>query len=216
MKRVGTVMVLLLFVGCATPRGMGGSGPPPGAQPAVKKELPWLAVFGGRMRTTFFYGPWQCRQAFMTECQRECAQQGYPLMGCMWLADIKLEWEGQLFVPPLPVKSGGRLAITHCCCNYPTRTTADNDAARQEWKNAMKSFRQDWSKKFGEWPVENGKAWPGHHIRDLKHGGDPLNPNNIMPTHPDVHDVFSRVYPACYEGQAPWNSVGPDWPYTDN
>jgi hypothetical protein len=27
--------------------------------------------------------------------------------------------------------------------------------------------------------------------------------------------VFNRAYPACYEGQPPWNTVGPEWPYTD-
>ncbi len=217
MKRVGTVMVLLLFVGCATPRGTGGSGPSssPGVQPVVKKELPWLEVFGGRMRTTFFYGPWQCRQAFMTECQRECAQQGYRLMGCMWLADIKLEWEGQLLVPPLPVKSGGRLAITHCCCNYPTLPKVAKEVERKRWEKIRDSFRDDWSKKFGEWPVEGGISWPGHHIRDLWHGGDPVDPNNIIPVQPSIHDQFNKAYPTCYAGQAPWNTVGPEWPYTD-
>jgi len=89
------------------------------------------------------------------------------------------------------------------------------EAERRKWENIRKDFRNEWGKKFGDWPVESGKAWPGHHIRDLGHGGDPVDPNNILPTQPDVHDVFNRAYPACYEGQPPWNTVGPEWPYTD-
>lgn len=30
----------------------------------------------------------------MTYCERQCAAEGYPLKGCMWLADLKLDWEG--------------------------------------------------------------------------------------------------------------------------
>jgi hypothetical protein len=182
----------------------------------VKKELPWLTVLGGKMRTTFFYGPWQCREAFMADCQKECAQQGYRLMGCMWLADIKLEWEGSIPVPPLPVKSGGRLAMTHCCCNYNTLSPRENKAQRDRWRSIRSAFREEWSKKFGDWPAEEGVAWPGHHIRDLLHGGDPVDPNNIIPIQPEVHEAFNDQYPACYGGQAPWNTAGPNWPYTDH
>jgi len=63
---------------------------------------------------------------------------------------------------------------------------------------------------------EKGKAFPGHHVRDLQHGGDPVDPNNIIPAQPDVHEVFNEQYPACYDGKAPWNTVGPNLPYTDN
>jgi hypothetical protein len=218
MKLARIAALLLLFAGCATHQGTGGSDPSTsrGAQPVVKKELPWLEVFGGRMRTTFFYGPWQCRQDFMTECQRECAQQARQLMGCMWLADIKMEWEGHLVVPPLPVNSGGRLAITHCCCNYNTLTPRETKAQRKRWENIRTSFRESWSKKFGNWPTEEGVSWPGHHIRALQHGGDPIDPSNVIPTQPGVHDVFSEQYPLCYAGQAPWNIAGPYWPYMDN
>jgi hypothetical protein len=213
--------LLLLATGCGSTNGTNGSFgvkpvPSPGAKPATKKELPWLAVPGGRMQTTLFYGPWQCRESFMNLCRRECAQEGHPLMGCIWLADLKLEWEGSLLLLPVPVEAGSRYGLFHCCCKFPTRTKAENDAARQQWKNAMKSFRNDWSHRFGKWPIENGKAWPGHHIRDLWHGGDPVDPNNVFPTHPDVHDVYTEQYPACYEGKSPWNTVGPDLPYTDH
>lgn len=79
MKLAGAVVLLVCLSGCATTRGsdgpgMGGSGPShsPEAKPTVKKELPWLKVPGGRMKTTLFYGPWQCRREFMTQCQTEC------------------------------------------------------------------------------------------------------------------------------------------------
>ena len=218
MKARWSVVLLVLMTGCATTQATGGSGPEPslGARPAVKKELPWLMVPGGKMRTTFFYGPWQCRQVFMTDCQKECAQQGYLLMGCMWLADIKLEWEGHIPVPPLPIKSGGRLAITHCCCNYPTLSPIENAARRDEWSNIRDSFREQWSQRFGQWPTNEGVSWPGHHIQDLQHGGNPVDPNNVIPTEPKVHEEFGRKYPACYRGAEPWNKAGPYWPYTDN
>jgi hypothetical protein len=218
MRLAGAVVLLVFLTGCATTQGTGGSGPSPspGAKPAVKKELPWLNVPGGRMKTTLFYGPWQCRREFMNGCQKKCISEGYKLMGCIWLADLKFDWEGSLFLLPVPVKAGSRYGIHHCCCNYPTRTKPENDAARQEWKSVMKSFRKSWSERFGEWPVERGKSWPGHHIRDLWHGGDPVEPNNVFPAQPDVHEVYNEQYPACYGGQLPWNTVGPNLPYTDH
>ncbi len=218
MKRAGAVVLWVLLTGCATTQGTGGSGPSPspGARPAVKKELPWLSVPGGQMKTTLFYGPWQCRQEFMNGCQRECASEGHTLKGCMWLADLKFDWEGRLVVLPVPVKAGSRYGIYHCCCNYPTLPTATKEVERKKWNNIRESFREKWSKKFGEWPAEDGASWPGHHIRDLWHGGDPTDPNNIIPAEPDTHKVFTDEYPACYDGKAPWNTVGPNLPYTDN
>lgn len=169
MKTPRAVAWLMLLTGCATMEGPGGSGPasPPQARPAVKKELPWLIVPDGRMRTTLFYGPWQCRQTFMNQCQSECASAGYKLMGCMWLADVKLDWEGQLPVLSLAVGAGSRYGVYHC-------------------------------------------------IYDLWHGGDPVDPNNLIPVQPDVHAVFNEQYPLCYGGKAPWNSAGLDMPYTDD
>lgn len=40
------------------------------------------------VRTTIYYGPWQCPQKWMDHCQTKCASEGRKLMGCMWLADI--------------------------------------------------------------------------------------------------------------------------------
>lgn len=187
--------------------------PAPGARPATKKELPWLTVPGGRMKTTLFYGPWQCNQRWMTDCERECTLAKRPLMGCMWLADLKLDWQGSI-IAPLPVEAGGRYALFHCCCDYPTLTKAENEVARKQWERFRDAFREEWSKKFGEWPAGK-ESWAGHHIRDLKHGGDPTDPNNIIPVEPGAHDEFGRRYPACYAGKDPWNKVGPDLPYTD-
>ncbi|EPX60105.1 hypothetical protein D187_002191 [Cystobacter fuscus DSM 2262] len=219
MKLAEAVVLLVLLTGCATTQGTGGSGPSPspGARPAVKKELPWLNVPGGRMKTTLFYGPWQCRREFMNGCQRECASEGHTLKGCIWLADLKFDWEGRLIALPVPVKGGSRYGIYHCCCDYPTLTKEQNKAGRDQWKAAMESFRQRWSERFGVWPTAStGVNWPGHHIRDLWHGGDPVDPNNVFPVQPGVHEAYNREYPACYSGQSPWNTVGPDLPYTDN
>ncbi|WPB76909.1 hypothetical protein KYC5002_49020 [Archangium violaceum] len=168
------------------------------------------------MKTTLYYGPWQCRREFMNGCQRECASEGHTLKGCMWLADFKFDWEGSLVLLPVPIKAGSRYGIHHCCCDYPTLPKAAKEVERKRWEKIRDSFRDDWSKKFGEWPVDGGISWPGHHIRDLWHGGNPVDPNNIIPVQPSVHDEFNRAYPACYAGQAPWNTVGPDLPYTDN
>ena len=180
------------------------------------KELPWLNVPGGKMKTTLYYGPWQCRREFMNECRRECAREGHTLKGCLWLADFKFDWEGSLVLLPVPVKAGSRYGIYHCCCDYPELSPEDNATRRKQWERIRKSYRNDWSKKFGEWPVAGGKYWPGHHIRDLQHGGDPVDRNNIIPAEPVVHDIYNKAYPACYAGQAPWNTVGPNLPYTDN
>jgi hypothetical protein len=207
--------LLALLLGCGSADGT-TRAIAAGASPARKVELPWLVVPGGRMRTTFFYGPWQCSPPWMTECQKLCVSKTRQLKGCMWLADMKLEWVGHLIIPPVPLESGGRLALTHCCCDSPALKPQQTEALRKEWENARKSFRQDWSKKFGDWPTENGKSWPGHHIEDLGHGGPPTNPNNILPTPPDIHDIFSKQYPVCYAGGPPWNTVGPERPYTDN
>ncbi|WP_331119503.1 hypothetical protein [Archangium sp.] len=43
-----------------------------------------------------------------------------------------------------------------------------------------------------------------------------VDPNNVFPAEPFVHDIYTKAYPACYAGQAPWNTVGPNLPYTDN
>jgi hypothetical protein len=218
MKLPGTAVLLVLFSGCVTAQGTGGSGPSPspGIRPATKKELPWLKVPGGQLKTTLYYGPWQCRREFMTGCQKECLQQGYQLMGCMWLVDIKLDWEGRLIALPIPVAGGSRYAVYHCCCNYPVLPKVKKEAERKRWDNIRDTFREKWSKKFGDWPTENGPSWPGHHIRDLWHGGDPVDPNNIIPAQPDVHKVFNDQYPVCYDGKAPWNTAGVDLPYTDH
>jgi hypothetical protein len=185
--------------------------PSPGASPAPGRwDGPWKEdSVGSTLRATFYYGPWQCNQRWMDSCLRECAAQGHVLMGCMWLADIKYDWQA----PMMPVKAGSRYALWHCCCDFPELTSSAGP--RKKWENAVKSLRRKFAEEFGEWPNTGGVNWPGHHIHDLKHGGNPTDLGNVFPVPPDVHDVFSRQYPACYEGQAPWNTVGPDLPYRD-
>lgn len=215
-KRILAVVLGVVLLGSTTSQGADPTGAAPSpSSPTAKRELPWLSTPSGRMRTTLFYGPWQCRREFMTGCQAQCAQEGYPLMGCIWLADIKLEWEGTLVALPIPVKAGSRYGIHHCCCDYPTLSPATKEIARRKWEGFRKSFRKSWSERFGSWPDEEGVSWPGHHLRDLQHGGDPVDPNNLIPAQPRAHDLYNRAYPACYGGRPPWNTVGPDLPYLD-
>lgn len=173
-----------------------------------------MAAPGGSWKAAFFYGPWQCSQRLMDSCRWECAEEGYALKGCMWLADLKLDWNGRV-VPPVPVDSGGRLAITHCCCDYPVMSSMQKRTLREQWKSQTKSLRRRWGEKFGEWPKGDSEHWPGHHVRDLQHGGAATDLNNILPTPTSVHGVFNEQYPLCYAGGAPWNTVGPDLPYSD-
>ncbi len=169
---------------------------------------------GGQWKAAFYYGPWQCNLRWMNSCRMECAGQGYALKGCMWLADMKLDWTGQI-VPPARVDSGGRLALYHCCCDFPVLTPKQKKPLRDLWDAKRESLRKKWADKFGNWPTENGKNWPGHHMRDLQHGGDPTDLNNILPSPFSIHGVFNEQYPICYAGGAPWNTVGPDLPYSD-
>ncbi len=90
-----------------------------------------------------------------------------------------------------------------------------NRALREHWKNQTKTLRKRWGEKFGEWPKGGQDHWPGHHLRDLLHGGDPTDLNNILPTPKSTHGVFNEQYPICYAGGLPWNTVGPDLPYSD-
>jgi hypothetical protein len=183
------------------------------AGPAAGKwEGPWMSYsVGSALRATFYYGPWQCNERWMTSCRRECAEQGLQLMGCMWLADIKYDWQA----PVMPVKAGSRYALWHCCCSYGVLSKPDKDALRKQWVRSRDSIRREWSRIYGDWPSTGGTKWPGHHMRDLHHGGNPVDLGNIFPTPPDVHDVFNLEYPTCYQGSPPWNTVGPDLPYRD-
>ncbi len=107
-----------------------------------------MDVPGGRMKTTLYYGPWQCRREFMSDCQRQCKREGYPLKGCMWLADFKFDWEGRLVLLPVPVRAGSRFGIFHCCCNYPELSPEENAARRKEWEKFRESYREGWSEKL--------------------------------------------------------------------
>lgn len=106
--------------------------------------------------------------------------------------------------------------MAHRACDYPVLSKAQNEIVRRQWERFRAPFREEWSKKFGLWPISGGENWPGHHVRDLKHGGNPIDPNGIIPAEPVVHDDFGRKYPACYKGEEPWSQVGADLPYTDD
>lgn len=110
----------------------------------------------------------------------------------MWLADIKYDWQA----PVMPFKAGSRYAIWHCCCDFPALKSAEKEPLRKRWENARESLRRKFSEIYGEWPKNGGENWPGHHIRDLWHGGDPTDLGNILPVPPDIHRVFGKQYPA--------------------
>lgn len=176
----------------------------------VGPEMP--GPLGGQSQTTIYYGPWQCSRAFMDSCQSKCTAQGHKLMGCIWLADIKTDWKSRFL--GYPTSGGGRLAITHCCCDYPP--AQDTKDRRAKWERETEGFRKKWSEEFGEWPRDvDGRNCHGHHIRDLGHGGDPTAKGNVLPVCSEIHYEFTDAYPACYAGKDGWSQVGSDRPYTD-
>lgn len=77
-----TFLILMAAAGCETPTGTHAA---PGAAPASAKwEGPLMSGPGGvQIRTTIYYGPWQCNQRWMDHCQAKCASEGRKLMGCM-------------------------------------------------------------------------------------------------------------------------------------
>jgi hypothetical protein len=190
-----------------------GAEPSPGAVPASSKWTgnPVPGPGGGEIQTTIYYGPWRCSQRWMDLCQSKCASQGHKLMGCIWVADIKTDWKGRYL--GFPAYGGGRFAITHCCCDYPE--VKDTAPLRDQWTSKRDSFRRKWGEEFGGWPQSGEANYPGHHIRDLLHGGDPVAEGNVLPTPTTVHDVLNKQYPQCYKGGSQWSTVGPDRPYTD-
>ncbi|WP_235685438.1 hypothetical protein [Corallococcus silvisoli] len=207
-RAASSVLVLVLaLVGCGSATVTGGGSP---------ARAKWVGPVvttpdGGQLRTTLYYGPWQCSAAFIARCESKCTREGRALMGCMWLADIKGDWRGRYLF--LPAEAGGRLAITHCCCDYPK--VADLQSRRDTWDSARKVFRHEWGAEFGEWPQTAGSLWAGHHVFDLAHGGAPTAPGNVLPVPDAVHKVFNAEYPACYAPGGRWLTPGPERPYGD-
>ncbi|MCY1046628.1 hypothetical protein OV208_35315 [Corallococcus sp. bb12-1] len=163
---------------------------------------------GGNFRTVIHYGPWQCSPHIMNYCRDKCAGEGYVLQGCIWLADVKMDFTGDI------VRAGSRFGMTNCCCNYPTLSKAQNDVARGKWKNIRDGFRERWAEKFGEWPREaDGSPYQGHHLRDLKHGGNPTDWDNIIPYPKELHETLGGLYNQCYANEPPWTGTGGSYPY---
>ncbi|MBU8895282.1 hypothetical protein DRW03_06915 [Corallococcus sp. H22C18031201] len=163
---------------------------------------------GGQWRTVIWYGPWECSQSLWTYCREKCSGEGYMLQGCMWLADVKMDFNGRF------VDAGSRAGITHCCCNYDVLPSAQIAARRDRWEAIREGFRAQWAKKMGAWPQDiQGNNYPGHHIRDLGHGGNPTDWDNLIPMDPAVHNTLRGLYNQCYAGNSPWTRIGADYPY---
>jgi hypothetical protein len=204
--RHAALLLSLVLWGCGT---TGSAIPPPKAR---KWEGPWMETPVGLIRKTLYYGPWQCRQVWLDECQSKCAAQKLTSMGCIWVADIKTEVQSTVGI--VPVKAGGRLAVTHCCCDYPL--ASDLEKRRNDWNNAREKYRRDWIEEYGGWPTDtNGNNWPGHHVFDLRRGGPSTTPGGIIPVPLDTHSLINKAYPECYDGKGRWNIAGPYWPYTE-
>ncbi|QSQ20092.1 hypothetical protein JY651_33120 [Pyxidicoccus parkwayensis] len=211
MFRLPGTLLMALMVGSA---GCGSATVSSSGKPASAK---WVGPTmpgpgGGTVRTVIYYGPWQCNARYMSQCERRCASEGHALLGCIWLADLKGDWQGRFAF--LPAEAGGYLAFKHCCCDY--STVSDVQSRRRTWNNAREGFRNQWGRELGAWPQTDGNNWPGHHIFDLLHGGDPTARGNVLPVPPEVHEVINLAYPACYTRGGEWSVVGPDRPYVES
>lgn len=206
LERTAMLLLTLVLVGCGT---AGSTLTPPQAR---KWEGPWMETPTGLLRKTLYYGPWRCRQVWLDECQSKCAARKLASMGCIWVADIKTELHAVDGI--IPVEAGGRLAVTHCCCDYPLAT--DLEKRRSQWDNSRERYRRRWIDEYGAWPTTGtGDNWPGHHVFDLRHGGEPAVFGEVIPVPPDTHSLINSAYPQCYSGKGGWNIAGPDWPYSE-
>ncbi|HLL53811.1 MAG TPA: hypothetical protein VK447_09710 [Myxococcaceae bacterium] len=178
------------------------------AETTRKWEGPWIGLgLGGQLKTTIYFGPWKCSAELFSACERECAAKQHKLMGCIWIADMKFDYQGVGVVKQF----GSRAAVNHCCCDYPT--VSNTQEVRKAWNKARPGYRDEWARRFGEWPKNGKDYWPGHHIFDLQHGGDPQG--DVFPLPEDVHKVVNNAYPQCYSGKFGWNEVGPTLPYPE-
>ncbi len=200
----GVLLLLPLFLtDCA-------EGPMTRPDASVRKWMGPVVTLpsGGQFQTVIFYGPWQCSSHLMEYCRSKCSGSGHALQGCMWLADVKMDFQGTV------MRVGSRYGMTHCCCNYPTLAPAQTNAARGQWNSMRSEFRNQWSNRFGAWPTEaTGTPYEGHHVRDLWHGGNPTDWDNIIPFPQDLHQQLPGAYKQCYANNPPWTSAGVDYPY---
>lgn len=75
-------------------------------------------------------------------------------------------------------------------------------------------FRRQWANRFGTWPTDTtGTPYEGHHVRDLWHGGNPTDWDNIIPFPQDLHQQLPAAYKQCYANNPPWTRTGVDYPY---
>jgi hypothetical protein len=102
--RVGYRLLLLGFV-LIGGEALGGDPSNPSNRPEtgaavgpasrVWRPAP-LQTGGGVLRMALYYGPWRCSQRLMDSCETKCRAQAMSLMGCIWLADMKYDWVGEV------------------------------------------------------------------------------------------------------------------------
>jgi hypothetical protein len=98
---ISAMLALLLTLATGFGTASVASGELPASKKWVGPKMP--GPMGGQSQTTIYYGPWRCSQAFMNYCQSKCTAEGHKLMGCIWLADIKTDWQSRFLGSPLRI-----------------------------------------------------------------------------------------------------------------
>ena len=180
-----------------------------------KWEGPETKIGNRFFKTTVYYGPWKCRAAEIKTCKAKCKKRKFAFKGCIWLADVKIVTKATSALS-VYVEAGTRIGFYNCCCDCPTLKPEDTKKQRSIWDNFREKFREKVASNWGEFPTDaSGKPFPVHHVHDLWHGGDPVDPANLLPIPPEPHKEVNKAYPDCYAGLGGWDTAGPDRPYKD-
>jgi hypothetical protein len=91
----------------------------------------------------------------------------------------------------LPNVGGFLKVLKKRCKDAALRTSAENRAARNYFKNNKEAARQAWEQRTGrKWPTDaNGNPWPAEHTPPLKEWGDPMTVTPRDPGKPDPHNI---------------------------
>jgi hypothetical protein len=141
---------------------------------------------------------------FAQDAQNQAIIDDYYRNGDRAAADAYLQWEQEFFAnitnPANLTRSNSAQAQGAAQAHPPStqpsgpvgqRTSAENAAARNYFKNNKDAARRAWEKSTGQkWPTdENGNPWPAEHTPSLKSGGDPMKVYPRDPCKPDPHNI---------------------------